>query len=138
MTSVEHDSDVTNNAPAFNSDWSPSDGIRLLPTTLSLKRIPRAWERKPFSPFTRRSGSSKVWRRVQLPNFSSRLRNNVSDDEERVDDRKGGTIQSPRKVVKKLCLNNGFGQDWKVADWERSRGSHARRSISRSKSLVAN
>jgi len=42
------------------------------------------------------------------------------------DHHRGGTIQSPRKITKRICLNNGLGQDWKVADWDRARGSHQR------------
>jgi len=66
-----------------------------------------------------------------MPNFGTRLRNSAIDTEECAEIRKGGTIQSPKKVVKKLCLNNGFGQDWRAADWERSRGSHSRGSFAR-------
>ena len=129
MANGEHDDGATSHAQAFNPNWSASDVTGLLPTSVPLKHIPRAWERKPSSPFTRRPGSSKVWRRVQMPNFNTRSRNSMNDEEECAEARKGGTIQSPKKVVKKLCLNNGFGQDWKVADWERRRGSHSRASV---------
>lgn len=39
---------------------------------------------------------------------------------------RGGTIASPKKVVKKQCLDTTFGQDWRITDWERARGAHSR------------
>lgn len=39
-----------------------------------------------------------------------------------IDQCKGGTIKSPRKVVKKLCL----GPEWRVTDWERAKAGHLR------------
>jgi len=66
-----------------------------------------------------------------MPVFNTVTRRNQDSEEDHEADalgaRRGGTIQSPRKVVKKMCLNNGLGQDWRITDWERARGSHSRK-----------
>ena len=123
--------DTADQPPQFASDWSVADTAGLLPTHTHGRRIPRAWDRKPFSPFARRTGGGKVWRRVQMPVFNTITRRNQDSAEDQEADalsaRRGGTIQSPRKVVKKMCLNNGLGQDWRITDWEKARGSHLRK-----------
>ncbi|GAB7340224.1 hypothetical protein MBLNU457_6689t1 [Dothideomycetes sp. NU457] len=114
-------------AAPFETNWSVSDAAGLLPKAAPTRHIPRAWERKPYSPFSRKGAGSKVWRRVQMPSLSNLARVNSSKGPECIDHQPGGTIQSPRKITKRICLNNGLGQDWKIADWDRGRGTHHRK-----------
>jgi len=116
--------------------WSPSDNAALLPHNVPLRRIERAWERKPHSPFARGRHVRKVWRRVQLPvshtGDAHVITQQPSDSPcQSLGSHRGGTIQSPRKVVKKLCLRTEYGQDSRITDWEREKAIRYRESFSR-------
>ncbi|KAF4554943.1 Hypothetical protein D9617_3g020120 [Elsinoe fawcettii] len=117
----------TQPASAFKSSWSDADSTAFLPTNLPVKRVARAWERKPHSPYSQKPGIRKVWRRVRMPVFNAtasetdfaRSLSFFAPDQQ-------VTIESPKKAVKKQCLNTGYGQGWKTTEWD-PRGVHMRK-----------
>ncbi|KAF2220799.1 hypothetical protein BDZ85DRAFT_265770 [Elsinoe ampelina] len=115
----------------FEPSWSDSDGTAFLPTNLPVKRIARAWERKPSSPYSQKPGVKKVWRRVRMPVFNAPVTSGdyprsitIPPQDQHV------TIESPKKAVKKQCLDTAYGRDWKTTEWD-PRGIHMRKKVSR-------
>lgn len=84
---------------AFTTQWQSADTSSLQPSNLSLSRVPRAWERKPLSPFSRsKMRVGKVWKRAAPVEI--RKRRSL-----------GGAGSKP---VKKMRLNGGVS----VARWD--------------------
>ncbi|PSK35940.1 hypothetical protein B9Z65_5755 [Elsinoe australis] len=113
----------------FDASWSDGDNAAFLPNNIPLKRVARAWERKPHSPHGARPGVRKVWRRVRMPVFNA----SASYAETDLGRSLGAsvpdhhvTIESPKKAVKKLCLKTPYGQDWRTTEWD-PRGVHMRK-----------
>ncbi|GAM87790.1 hypothetical protein ANO11243_058180 [Dothideomycetidae sp. 11243] len=133
---VNNDSDPATSAFAPN-EWSASDIAGLLPTNLPTKRIARAWERQPHCPFATGNGSRKVWRRVRMPKFGggggggamTSDRGFARPTRQELDQPVKARGLSPKKAVKKLCVQNTFGREWRMTEFERPRGDHTRKSI---------
>lgn len=136
----------TTDETSFAAQWQPTDTSSLHAGNLPLTRPPRAYERKPASPFTRRQiRVGKVWKRAAaLPsgkatrrdmgesptngwgNAMRRLRGDVEVPQ-----------QSPLKAVKKRCLSPVDGGEGRVrpevALWEgREGGGEGRKIVTRS------
>ncbi|KAG8626507.1 hypothetical protein KVT40_005452 [Elsinoe batatas] len=115
----------------FESSWSDSDGTAFLPTNLPVKRIARAWERKPHSPYSQKPGVKKVWRRVRMPVINAPVTNDVFTRSVDIPPQNQHvTIESPKKAVKKQCLDTAYGRDWKTTEWD-PRGTHMRKKVFR-------
>lgn len=123
---------------SFDSTWSATDATSLLPNNVPLRRIPRAWDRAPSSPYARKHQVSRIWRRIQLPALGTTRDTIPEAEQDEAEDTvsretelgaRSGTIKSPKKVVKKLCLDTTFGRDSRTTVWERGRGTHMRKFI---------
>ena len=118
------DSDAIIEKPPFIADWSSKDHASFAPNNVPLRRIPRAWERKPYSPLARKTQVRKIWRRIQLPIFP--IASKISALQCDAHPHGGNTQSSPKKVVKKSRLDDCFGQQSRTTDWEREKTRHAR------------
>lgn len=88
--------------PDFAMQWQPTDASSLEPANLHLTRNPRAWERKPLSPFSRQKMRvGKIYKRAAPVEIRKR---------------RGLGGAAGRKPVKKLRLDDGGAVA--VARWE--------------------
>ncbi|KAF2154025.1 hypothetical protein K461DRAFT_292709 [Myriangium duriaei CBS 260.36] len=119
------------------TSWSVSDAAGLLSIQMPAKRVVRAWDRQPHIPHASSGaisragqGTRKVWRRVRMPTFGSSAgelaRSFISSTGPW-----GAKGMSPKKAVKKLCMQNEFGREWKMTEWDGVKGGHARKAVSR-------
>jgi hypothetical protein len=84
-------------APSLS--WGAVDATQLLAANIPLARAPRAWDRKPQSPFSRkRLKVGKVWKRANIPSVALP---NVSGSKRRV------SLSPSKKATKKIRLGEG-------------------------------
>ncbi|KAL1297311.1 hypothetical protein AAFC00_004862 [Neodothiora populina] len=111
----------------FGATWDPTDSAHLLPA-LRLKHIPRAWERKAQSPAIKHRIARKVWHRHDFPQshvVTASSSTSVTDRPKFLNNARMTRIKnliaaspSPKKVVKKRCVNTGFGQSATANHWD--------------------
>lgn len=139
----DHDHDKCQNQSGFGATWAATatgtDSTHFLPT-LSLKHIPRAWERKPQSPAAaaapRREAkvrvSRKIWRRHDFPLSRAVV---AAKNAKPLSISRMARIKtpltaspSPRKITKKLCLHTSSGQSGSANHWDQKASTPMRTS----------
>lgn len=129
----ELESDKQSQPRQFGATWDVSDSAHLLPT-LSLKHIPRAWERKPQSPVVKQRSSRKIWHRHDFPQSlsnttvsSSRTKNLQNPQIARLK-KAFVASHSPKKITKKRCVHTAVGQTASANQWDQKASTPLRMS----------
>lgn len=116
----------------FDGSWDATDAAHLFPTNLPVRRVLRAWERKPQSPLVKERFARKIWRRVDLPVSRSTAPNHAHHTNPPANSclarlRISSAIHSPRKIVKKRCVFTSFGQNARANHWDQKAGTPLRK-----------
>ncbi|GAB7350452.1 hypothetical protein MBLNU459_g1056t1 [Dothideomycetes sp. NU459] len=121
-------------ADVFDGNWDVADVAHLLPSNLPVRRVFRAWERKPQSPVAKDRFSRKIWRRIDRPLSRPAVVANPSDDTTLLANAclarlrtAPASVHSPRKIVKKRCLFTSFGQNARANHWDQRIGTPLRK-----------
>lgn len=87
----------------FRPQWKDSDGKAFSAAHIAAQRAPRAWERQAQSPFDRKKGYKKVWRRYNLRKRGDALEpmDDGKHDTDPPSDSECMAHRTPARVVKK-------------------------------------
>jgi hypothetical protein len=121
----------THDAPAASTvvpslSWGATDATHLLAANIPLARAPRAWDRKPQSPYSRkRLKVGKVWKRANVPSIAVP---STYGSKRRV------SLSPSKKATKKIRLGEGAAVGVEVG-WE-GLGAPERRIVTRASRLA--